>query len=70
VRGSQVLEVIERLGEKSFRSTEEEIVAALQEMGQKGYFIEPTSAATIAGLKNTGNILKKEIVVTTLTGTV
>jgi threonine synthase len=43
---------------------------ALKEMGRRGHFIEPTSAAAIAGLKK---YLKKEsgreTVVSTLTGT-
>jgi threonine synthase len=37
-------------------------------MGMKGHFIEPTSAATIAGLKKYLRHIKKEIVVSTLTG--
>ena len=69
VRGSQILEVIRETRGKILSVTEEEIVAALQEMGQKGYFIEPTSAATIAGLKKYGKHTKKEVIVTTLTGT-
>jgi threonine synthase len=69
VRGSQVLEVIRETRGKILSVTEEEIVTALQEMGQKGYFIEPTSAATLAGLKKYGKHIKKEVIVTTLTGT-
>jgi threonine synthase len=69
VRGSQVLEVIRETRGKILSVTEEEIVTALQEMGQRGYFIEPTSAATIAGLKKYGKHIKKEVLVTTLTGT-
>jgi threonine synthase len=38
-------------------------------MGQKGHFIEPTSAATIAGLKKyVRKKNKREIIVSTLTG--
>jgi len=49
--------------------TENEIGIALKEMGRKGRFIEPTSAATIAGLKKyLRKKRRKETVVSTLTG--
>jgi threonine synthase len=39
-------------------------------MGQKGHFIEPTAAATIAGLKKyLRKKRRRETVVSTLTGT-
>ncbi len=70
VRGSQILEAIQRTDGEILVVTEKEIRRALEEMGRKGHFIEPTSAATIAGLKK---YLKKksrrETVVSTLTGT-
>jgi threonine synthase len=70
VRGRQVLEAIRRTDGEILVVTEKEIGTALKEMGRKGHFIEPTSAATIAGLKK---YLKKksvrETVVSTLTGT-
>ena len=69
VRGGQILEVIRETRGRILSVTEEEIVAALREMGQRGYFIEPTSAATMAGLKKYGKHIKKEVIVTTLTGT-
>jgi threonine synthase len=69
VRGKQILEVIKETDGEVLTVTEKEIGVALREMGRKGHFIEPTSAATIAGLKK---YLKKknvkEIVVSTLTG--
>jgi len=41
----------------------------LKEMGRKGHFIEPTSAATIAGLKKyLRKMRQNEIVISTLTG--
>jgi threonine synthase len=40
----------------------------MREMGIKGHFIEPTSAAPIAGLKKYLKHIKKETVVSTLTG--
>lgn len=69
VRGKQILEAIRETDGEMIAVTEKEIGLALKEMGQKGYFIEPTSAATIAGLKR--YLKKKEkkgIVVSTLTG--
>jgi threonine synthase len=70
VRGRQILEAIQRTDGEILAVTEKEIGMALKEMGRKGHFIEPTSAATIAGLKK---YLKKksrrETVVSTLTGT-
>jgi threonine synthase len=69
VRGRQILEAIRETGGDVLAITEDEIGVALKEMGQMGHFIEPTSAATIAGLKR---YLKKknknEVVVSTLTG--
>jgi threonine synthase len=68
VRGRQILEVILETEGEVLAVTEDEIKAALKEMGKKGHFIEPTSAATIAGLKKYLKHIKKEIVVSTLTG--
>jgi len=69
VRGRQILEAIRETGGEILAVTEREIWDALKEMGRKGYFIEPTSAATIAGLKKYLNQRKKkEIIVSTLTG--
>jgi threonine synthase len=70
VRGRQILEAIGETGGEILAVTEKEISGALREMGRKGHFVEPTSAATIAGLKK--YLIKqrrKETVVSTLTGT-
>lgn len=70
VRGKQILEAIRETGGEILTVSENEIKVALKEMGRKGYFIEPTSAATIAGLKKyLRKKNKKEIIVSTLTGT-
>jgi threonine synthase len=70
VRGRQILEAIQQTDGEILAVTEKEIGMALKEIGRKGHFVEPTSAATIAGLKK---YLKKknrrETVVSTLTGT-
>ena len=69
VRGRQILEAIRETGGEVVAVTEKEIKVALREMGRKGHFIEPTSAATIAGLKNyLKEKRRKETVVSTFTG--
>jgi threonine synthase len=70
VRGRQILKVIQRTDGEILVVTEDEIRSALREMGQKGHFIEPTAAATIAGLKKyLRKKRRRETVVSTLTGT-
>jgi len=69
VRGRQILEVIRETGGEILVVAEKEIKEALKEMGRKGHFIEPTSAATIAGLKKyLRKKRRKETVISTLTG--
>jgi threonine synthase len=68
IRGRQILEAIIETDGEVLTVTEKEIGVAMTEMGIKGHFIEPTSAATIAGLKKYLKHIKKEIVVSTLTG--
>jgi len=70
VRGRQILEALRETGGEMMTVTEKEIETALIEMGQRGHFIEPTSAATVAGVKK--YLKKKEekgIIISTLTGT-
>jgi threonine synthase len=69
VRGRQILEVIRETGGEILVVAEKEIKVTLKEMGRRGHFIEPTSAATIAGLKKyLRKKRRKETVVSTLTG--
>ncbi len=69
VRGRQILEALRESGGEILVVGEEEIEDTLKEMGRKGHFIEPTSAATIAGLKKyLRKKRQKEMVVSTLTG--
>jgi threonine synthase len=64
------LEAIRETEGEVLEITENEIGLALKEMGRRGHFIEPTSAATIAGLKRyLKKRNKRETVVSTLTGT-
>jgi threonine synthase len=68
-RGRQILAAIRESGGEMLTVTEREIGVSLKEMGRRGHFIEPTSAAALAGLRN---YLKKKskqgIVISTLTG--
>ena len=69
VRGREILEAIRDTDGEILTVTEKEIRAALREMSRRGHFIEPTSAATIAGLKKyLRKKRRKETVVSTLTG--
>jgi threonine synthase len=68
VRGKQILEVTRETRGEVLTVTEKEIVEAQQEMGKRGYFVEPTSAATVAGLKKYLKHVRKGVIVSTLTG--
>jgi threonine synthase len=70
VRGRQILQALRETGGLVLAVREEEIGDALKEMGRNGFFIEPTSAATMAGLKQyLLHKTPKETVVASLTGT-
>ncbi|MCX8117247.1 MAG: threonine synthase [Desulfobacterota bacterium] len=70
VRARQILEVLRETGGEILTVTETEILRAWKEMGRRGHFIEPTSAATIAGLKRyLRKRGKNERIVSSLTGT-
>ncbi len=70
VRGRQILKAVRETDGEILAVTENEIRIALKEMGRKGHFIEPTAAATIAGLKKyLRKTRRRETVVSTLTGT-
>ena len=51
VRGGQVIEAVRRSNGDFIVVSDSEIEQALREMGGRGYFIEPTAAVAIAGLK-------------------
>ncbi len=51
VRGAQMLSAVNESKGQFITVTEDEIIDALREMLGQGFYIEPTSAATIAGLK-------------------
>jgi len=51
VRGRQILDAIRQTKGQILAVSEDEIGKALGEICRQGYYIEPTSAATIAGIK-------------------
>jgi threonine synthase len=51
VRGSQILECVRETGGSVVAVTDEEVAEAVRMMGLRGFYIEPTAAATIAGLR-------------------
>ena len=48
---SSIVEAVRQSDGDFISVTDSEIKEALKEMSKKGYYIEPTSAATIAGIK-------------------
>ena len=71
IRGKQILEAVKASGGFFIKVSEKEIELSLKEILRKGYFIEPTSAAGIAGAKKyilQENNSKHETLVTVFTG--
>ncbi|UCH98751.1 MAG: threonine synthase [Candidatus Aminicenantes bacterium] len=76
IRGNQVLEAVRQTGGDMIAVSETEIKRWLKEMCGKGYYIEPTSAAVIAGvaryIRNRNHQQQKsvshEMIVTVFTG--
>ena len=51
IRGAQIIEAVRKSGGAFLAVSEAEIARALYEMAAQGFYIEPTSAATIAGVE-------------------
>ena len=69
VRGLEIIEAIENTKGTIICVTEDEIKSSLIQMHHKGYCIEPTSAATTAGIaKYISQINEKENIVSIFTG--
>lgn len=69
IRGKQIIQAVKDTGGHFMMVNEEEIRIALLEMCKQGYYIEPTSAATIAGVKKYLQTQEKpECVVSVFTG--
>lgn len=75
IRGQQILAAVKHTGGEFITVNEMEILASLTAMFQKGHYIEPTSAAAIAGIKKyvevqreMGTIDAHEVIVSAFTG--
>ncbi len=69
VRGKEILDAVRESKGAFIAVSEDDIIGAFREVGERGYYIEPTSAATIAGLKKYLEISpSKEVIVSTFTG--
>lgn len=69
IRGVQILNIVRESNGDFIEVSEEEIIEALKEMIAMGFYIEPTSAATIAGVKKyLPRSSSGEVIVSTFTG--
>lgn len=69
LRASQIIDAVGKTGGSFLTVSEKEISDAGRDMGRRGFFIEPTAAATIAGLiRYLERAPKKETVVSVFTG--
>lgn len=69
IRGTQILEEVRSSGGTFLAVTEAEIVASLEVMCRQGFYIEPTSAAVIAGAQRYATTSdSREVIVTIFTG--
>lgn len=69
IRGKQILKAIRETDGDTVSVSDKQVIRALREMGERGHYIEPTAAATIAGLKTYLKHLRfNHVVVSTLTG--
>lgn len=67
-RGPQCLEAVRTTGGAFIAVDEAEILAAWRALCAMGYFVEPTSAATVAGITRLGDVPVDAVVVAPLTG--
>lgn len=69
VRGSQILEAVKKSRGEIIVVNDQEVVSAMEQMGRLGFYIEPTAAATIAGIKKYINLPRSDkIIVSIFTG--
>jgi threonine synthase len=69
IRGPQILRTVENSGGEFIEVDEEEIKKALIYLGRKGFYVEPTAAATIAAVpKYLSRLNQDEVIVSVLTG--
>jgi threonine synthase len=69
IRGLQIVSAVRRSAGACITVTEEQIRRSWQQMAAQGYYIEPTSAAVIAGVQQfIPNLQSGEVVVSVFTG--
>ncbi|MCP4216590.1 MAG: pyridoxal-phosphate dependent enzyme, partial [bacterium] len=71
IRGRQIVEAVKKTKGDIIMVSEGEIKQALKETCRKGFYIEPTSAAAVAGIKKfleTNKINKNARIVSAFTG--
>ncbi len=71
IRGKQIIEAVRNTNGNFIAVIEAEIKQSLKEMWQKGYYIEPTAASTVAGIKRylqESQSVKHEVIVSAFTG--
>ena len=69
IRGREIVAAVRKSLGTIIAVSEDEIKQAFLELGLRGFYVEPTSAATIAGLKKyLKTALPNEVIVSTLTG--
>ena len=69
IRGELMIDIIKATGGSFITVNEEEIIETFFELGKMGYYVEPTSAATIAGIiKLKNSINRDELVVSLFSG--
>jgi threonine synthase len=70
VRGAQMLAAVKRTGGQVISVSEDEIAQSLSAWWRLGYALEPTAAATLAGLQRyiAGGVGPREVIVSAVTG--
>lgn len=68
VRGQQILDCVKQSGGLFLKVSEDEIKQSWKDMARRGFFIEPTSAAAIAGTAQYVSNCIDDVVVTVFTG--
>lgn len=69
IRGQQILQAVRHTSGHFLLVTEQEIAASLMDMGKQGFYIEPTSAAAMAGVrKYLESLTEQEQIVSVFTG--
>jgi threonine synthase len=69
IRGRQILEVVRKTSGHFITVTEHEIIESLRRMCKMGFYIEPTSASTTAGIKKyVQESQSNELIVSVFTG--